>query len=227
MATWREIMGMAEDAGNMLITDRARGEQAFERLLMTCPRDGMVFFQRAKAFEAIGEFKLAEADYGAAERLFPKESWRTSAREGSSRMARKLATGGTIAEARRRIEGFGKVDSRLRQDVLVALDKANGEPSSTAAELRRCLEMLTDQLLAQHGLTSTGDLDGNIRALRDHVFVPELVSNHMHTIRILGNRALHPKGGEQPLQSSDVYPSLTAMAAVLEWLNANEPQGTG
>ena len=48
MATWREIMAMAQDARRVLIHGCDRGRQAFERLLMRFPHDGMVFFQRAQ-----------------------------------------------------------------------------------------------------------------------------------------------------------------------------------
>jgi len=224
---WKQTMEMAADARQTLITDRPQGEHAFDKLLMIFPDDGMVFFQRASGYETAGDFKLAKADYEAAKRLFPLERWQWEAQEALNRIEQELAAGGTIAEARRRINGLSKVGARFRRDALVAMDKANTEPASTAAELRRCLEMLVNQLVAQHRLTSTGDLDGNIRALRDRSLVPEIVANHMATIRILGNRAVHRKSGEPSLQPSDVYPSVTAMVAILEWLNTNEPQGTG
>jgi hypothetical protein len=224
MSNWKEIMAMAEDAGNILITDRAQGEQAFERLLMRFPRDGMVFFQRAKAFEAIGEFKLAKADYEVAERLFPMEQYQASARAGSSRMDRKLPTAGTIVEPRRAIEGLRKIDRQVRDDALIAIDKATTDPLGTAVKLRRFLERLASELVAHHAGMATGDLDDNIRALRDHGVVPDIVSSHMNTIRVLGNRAGHWKSGEPSLQPTDVYPSVYALVAILEWFDGNQRQ---
>ena len=93
------------------------------------------------------------------------------------------------------------------------------EPAAAAAELRKALEGLVNRLYKQHHLVDGDDLDRRIGALRDHTIVPEIVANHMHTIRLTGNRALHPKAGEPVLQSGDIYPSITAFVAILEWLD--------
>ena len=112
------------------------------------------------------------------------------------------------------------IDVHLRRTTLVAIEKTNREPTVAAAELRRCVEALVNQLLEHHYVTPKGTLDLNIGALRDQSVVPEIVANQMHTIRILGNLALHPKAGEPALQSGDIYPSVTALVAILEWLNS-------
>jgi len=216
---WEQIWKLAKDAGQMLIKDRGRGEKEFGRLLVLFPGDGMVFFERAKAFEAIGELVLAKADYEAAERLFPLERWKQKDRDAVKRIVELLA-GGTITEAQRRVGSLTSVDASLQREVLAAMAKVGTEPSSAAADLRRCVEKLVDCLMDQHGIMVNDDLDRRIWALNDRGIVPDIGANHMHTIRILGNRALHPKSGEPDLQSGDIYPSVTAFVAILEWLNS-------
>lgn len=221
---WKQITEMAADARQTLIRDRPKGEQEFDELFLIFPRDGMVFFQRAIGYETIGDFTHAKADYEAAKRLFPAERWQWEAQEALNRIEDELAVGGTIAEARRRINRLTKVGERLRRDALLAMGKASTEPASTIAELRPCLEGLVNKLLAQNSLTSTGELNVKIRTLSAQAVVPEIILNHMNTIRIMGNSVLHPKSGELALLPSDVYPSITALVAILEWLESNESQ---
>ena len=218
---FKQIMEMAADARQTLIANRVQGEQAFAKLLTLFPDDGMIFFQRANAYETIGEFKLAKIDYEAAKRLFPLERWQHLAQEAMARIDQEFAAGGTIAEARRRISSLNNVDARLKRDSLVAIEKAIAEPANTTAEIRRCSETLVNQIMGKRRITSTGNLDSDIQSLKDQGIIPEIVANHLHTIRVLGNRALHPKIGEAPLQSSDVYPSVTALVAILERLNTS------
>ena len=47
-------------------------------------------FSVRSAYEAIGEFELAAADYEAAELLFPQEVWQARAWEGLSRTEREI-----------------------------------------------------------------------------------------------------------------------------------------
>ena len=51
--------------------------------------------------------------------------------------------------------------------------------------------------------------------------------NHMHTIRLMGNRAGHVATGDSvPIQVTDVYPSVTSLVALLEWWHA-QPETLG
>jgi|SRR3990172_12755428 len=94
---WKQIMETAAEARQMLILNRAEGEQAFGKLLTLYPNDGMGFFQRASGYEVIGEFRLAKADYETAKQLFPLERWQWEAQEALNRIAQNLAAGGTVA----------------------------------------------------------------------------------------------------------------------------------
>lgn len=213
---WKQIMEWAAEARQVLIVDRARGEAEFAKLLSNFPDDGMIFFERAGGYETLGELGLAKADYERAEQLFPLERWQWEAQKALDRIVKELAVGGTIAEARRRVNALAKMDAQLRREVLAAIVKVSSEPASAAAELRRCLEIVVNCLMGEYRLRPGSNLADNIRDLQAHV--PDLIVNHMHTIRILGNRATHaPSSGEPLIQATDVYPAVTAFVAILEW----------
>ena len=218
MRNWKQITEMAADTRQTLTSDRVQGEQAFVQLLTLFPDDGMVFLQRGNAYATIGEFKLAKMDFEAAERLFPLERWRLVAREAAARIDQEFAAGGTIAEARRRINGLRKVDAGLKSSALADIEKAILEPETSGTELRKYLGKIVNKILSKYHFPSKGALVDNITDLKDKAVIPEIEANHMHTIRIIGNRAVH-RLDEPALQSSDVYPSVTALVAILEWMD--------
>jgi len=86
MSKWRELMADAEAAKRSMLRDRTAGEREFDRLLAAHPKDGMVYFKRGEAFEALGEPGRAAADYRQAEGLFPVADWKSRARESASRL---------------------------------------------------------------------------------------------------------------------------------------------
>lgn len=55
--------------------------------------------------------------------------------------------------------------------------------------------------------------------LRNSSIIPEIVVNHMNTVRIIRNRAAHPDPKDFPLKPTDIYPSISAFLAVLEWID--------
>jgi hypothetical protein len=86
MNTWRTVMEAADSAKFTMISDRTAGEKQFESLLEQHPRDGMIYFKRGEAYEAIGEAKLATADFQRAIAMFPKPEWKTRAKEALDRV---------------------------------------------------------------------------------------------------------------------------------------------
>lgn len=86
MGVWREIMDRADRAKRALVDDKAAGENLFEELLRQYPGDGMVYFKRGEAYEALGEVKLARADYQRAMASFPKDDWKMRAKQAVSRL---------------------------------------------------------------------------------------------------------------------------------------------
>jgi len=218
---WKQIMEWAAEARQVMIADRASGEAEFAKLLSNFPDDGMIFFERAGGYEALGELRLAKTDFERAKQLFPLERWQWEAQKALDRISEELAAGGTIAEARRRVNNLNKLDQQLRREAIAVLAKVGTEPVNAAAELRRSLEVVVNLLASKYRRRATGNLLDDIRNLQAHI--PELVVNHMHTIRILGNRATHaPAPGEPPIQATDVYPAVTAFVAILEWWHSQQ-----
>jgi len=86
MSTWRTVMEAADSAKITMVSDRAAGEKQFESLLEQYPRDGMIYFKRGEAYEAIGEAKLAAADFQRAIAMFPKPDWKARAKEALDRV---------------------------------------------------------------------------------------------------------------------------------------------
>lgn len=86
MGSWRGIMGEADAAKIGMISDRVRGEKAFEAILRLHPNDGMVYFKRGEAYEALGDNALAAADFQRAIALFPMDTWKIRAKGALKRV---------------------------------------------------------------------------------------------------------------------------------------------
>ena len=86
MGTWRDVMTRADAAKRTMLQDRAAGRTEFQLLLRDRPNDGMIFFKRGEAHEAIGERLLAAEDYQRAEQLFPRQEWKARARQARLRL---------------------------------------------------------------------------------------------------------------------------------------------
>jgi len=110
MSNWREIMEAAEGARLTIISDRDEGERHFGDLLRRYPRDGMVYFKRGEAYEAIEEYELAADDYQRAIVLFPQAIWKERARQALDRVKAKMK-GGSTAPAGMRITYDPEVDA--------------------------------------------------------------------------------------------------------------------
>jgi tetratricopeptide (TPR) repeat protein len=91
MSTWRTIMEAADAAKIDMISDRVAGEKKFEILLKQYPRDGMIYFKRGEAYEAVDENALALTDFQRAMALFPKPDWKARAKEAADRVKAGLS----------------------------------------------------------------------------------------------------------------------------------------
>ena len=102
VSTWRSIMQAADIAKIEMMGDRAAGERRFELLLKQNPRDGMIYFKRGEAYEAIRENSLAAADFQRAMAMFPKPEWKARARQALDRVTPvscRIYTGNPFARA--------------------------------------------------------------------------------------------------------------------------------
>ena len=72
----------AESAKAVLIQNPALGEQLFLEILQDHPNDGIVYMKRAEAWEAVGDYTAASADFTRAEALVPFPGRKAQARAG-------------------------------------------------------------------------------------------------------------------------------------------------
>lgn len=89
MADWKLITHSAEQAKKQMILDPDSGKKLFEDLFDTYGADGMVFFKRAEAYEALEDSLSALADYRKAKALFPMDEWKAKAQAGIDRNSPK------------------------------------------------------------------------------------------------------------------------------------------
>lgn len=82
---WPSAIRGAAAAKAALLSDRRQGEAQFLELLAGYPTDGWVYMKRAEAYETLGLFREAFADYTIAERLLPYPGRKAEARAGLAR----------------------------------------------------------------------------------------------------------------------------------------------
>ncbi len=80
--TWPSAIRAAESAKAVLIQNPALGERLFLEILQDHPNDGMVYMNRAEAWEAVGDCAAASADFARAEALVPFPGRKAQARAG-------------------------------------------------------------------------------------------------------------------------------------------------
>lgn len=86
MSSWRSVMQAADTAKLAMISDRSAGELEFSALIASNPNDGMIYFKRGEASEALGENALAAADYRRAMAMFPMPEWKARAKAALERV---------------------------------------------------------------------------------------------------------------------------------------------
>jgi Flp pilus assembly protein TadD len=79
-------MERADKAKLALISDRSAGEREFSALFAQSPNDGMIYFKRGEAYEALGERTLAKTDFQRAMAMFPMSNWKARAQEAIDRV---------------------------------------------------------------------------------------------------------------------------------------------
>jgi len=87
MADWREIMNKAEQAKRLMVVEQEKGEQMFNELIHRVGNDGMVYYKRAEAYEALQKNDKALEDYKKALALFPQDKWKRNAGDGIKRVS--------------------------------------------------------------------------------------------------------------------------------------------
>ena len=91
-SNWPLVLQQAEKARGLVADKKTRieGLRLFDELAGEHPDDGMVYFKRAEAREALHETGKASADYKKAQRLFSKELWKNLARGRAEHLDEQL-----------------------------------------------------------------------------------------------------------------------------------------
>ncbi len=221
MRDWKQIMEDAANARLLMLKDRRSGELKFAQIMTLFPDDGMVYFERGRGFEELGEFNKAINDYEIAHNYFPLDRWKWEAQEAIKRVNETLnSKRGTLLEAKQRVLNLKKINPILINQFIYALGQIEIDPSTSAISLRKQIEYITSELLDLHTSRYPTELVENIEQLRNKRIIPDIVFSHLSNIRVIGNKAahvLHPD--EDPLQISDVYSCINSFVAILEWLD--------
>lgn len=98
-SNWPLVLQQAEKARELVADKKSRREglQLFDQLVTEYPNDGMVYFKRAEAHEALDEIELASSDYKRAQSMFSKKLWQGLARSRVD-LLDKLITSRTVRQ---------------------------------------------------------------------------------------------------------------------------------
>jgi tetratricopeptide (TPR) repeat protein len=119
-SSWPLVLEQAEKARGLVAdkTSRNEGLRLFDQLASEHSDDGMVYFKRAEAREALDEIQKASSDYKEAQRLFSKKLWQDLARARAEHLderttSRKVGERVSRALGRRALE-FWSVEQSAR-----------------------------------------------------------------------------------------------------------------
>jgi len=86
MSKWRNIWHDAVDANSEMMNDTDSGLIEFYQLLKDHPDDGMIYYERAEAYEYLGQKTEALKDYQIAKDKLPRAKWNKLAEFGICRL---------------------------------------------------------------------------------------------------------------------------------------------
>lgn len=76
MSLHRKVWYKAVEANQIYQSDQKEGEEKFEELLEKYPDDGMVYYEKAEAYETMGLLNIAKKNYSKAYENFPLPHWK-------------------------------------------------------------------------------------------------------------------------------------------------------
>ena len=156
---WREISAESEKARHVMIRDPKAGKEKFAELVQKHGEDGMILFNRAKAYEELGDVQMAYADYMQAEELFPMEERRNAAREAAAKLELKLPSQLADKRLKSELERLGVADELRKLAERVFLD-AGSDPAASIKTARTAVMRVVKAL-------GYSDLDAAESALKN------------------------------------------------------------
>lgn len=221
MSRWRDVWRESVRAFCVLCADRNRGEKEFERLLAAYANDPMVVYERAEAYEHIGEREWARTDYADAAARFVEPHWSEVARLGAEQVkGRPLAGAGSLParQLRERIHSlhaFPQLPPSVLADALSGVARLDSERNLVAMNLRAALEQLVWRALYLSNATPADDAElwEMIDLLEQRRLVSGATRPQMHVVRRMGNKAAH--GHE--ISQLEAENQLRSFRAVADW----------
>lgn len=221
MSRWRDVWRQSVYAYSTLCADRTEGEKQFERLLAKYSSDPMIVYERAEAYEHIGQLEWARTDYADAAERFVEPHWSDIARLGLEQVKGRPQAGAISASSRQlrerihALHSFPRLPTNVLADALSCVARIDSEPHLAAMNLRAALEQLAWKALGLSGVAvdDGAELCELIHQLEENKLVSAATRAQMHVVRIIGNRAAH--GCEIPEDKS--RDQLRSFLAVADW----------
>ena len=199
MSRWRDVWRQSVKAFCIFCADRTAGEKEFERLLATCDNDPMIVYERAEAYQHVGERERARTDYLDAAARFVAPQWSEVARLGAEELnGRPLAGTGSLPDRQLRerihsLHAFPRLPPNVLADLISGVARIDSEPTLVAMNLRATLELLAWSVLYRSNAHpgDDDDLFVLINQLDARRLIDDSTRTRMHRMRKIGNRAAH------------------------------------
>lgn len=175
---YREIWHAALKAQQEMVLGKDNSGKSFNNLFKRHPNDGMLFYERAEAYECLENISKAKNNYELALLYFPNPKWKKVAYEGLKRIQNTKRNLGKKGEIDLRWNYFHQVNSyvyiphEIRSFSLSSLERFSEEKRLAIGELRICLEKVVYNLSKKYktihpGYFKTIDIAGKLDDLKN------------------------------------------------------------
>lgn len=209
MSEHRRIWYEAVKANQVMQIDEEVGKEEFEKLLDLHPNDGMVFYERAEAFEALEYLEPANSDYLKAEEklLFP--NWKNVANLGINRIQDKKNRAYKKLiddqwEIFHLIHGLYRLPHEIRCQSLSSIERFDSECESCIGEFRKIAEDIVNKIYSRnknkYQFREPIFLGRKIKRLFDHKIIEKRLSNLLGNLNYWGTMELHSIAGKEEIK---------------------------
>jgi tetratricopeptide (TPR) repeat protein len=200
---YREIWYLALKLNQKMVLHNDISGKYFDDLFIKYPNDGMLFYERAEAYECLGLMDKAKNDYEKALFYFPNPKWKKVAYEGLKRIQNRYGSQMKKGEIDQKWNFFHQVNSfvyvphEIRSFSLSSLERFGEEKRLAIGELRICLEMVVYNLSKKNktihkGYHSSPDIAGKLNDLKEKGSIGFEISVMMNRCWLDMGEIIHP-----------------------------------
>jgi tetratricopeptide (TPR) repeat protein len=162
-SNWPVALQKAEQARKLLSDKRTLGEgmRLFDELAREYPRDGMVYFKRAEAWEALQDLEKASLSYKRAQECFPKQLWKELARTRADRLDSEIQSLKLKQRVRQALGRAGKELSPIEESAWLAGMFAGKSPFVSIELSRTALVRAIKELEDKHRVNRVDRADAS------------------------------------------------------------------